>query len=96
MWYVKQGDRCFRRIAKRYVLILQLAPSGGWVFDVTSNVSDATGLWDVIIVSAIFVLGWATLRLSPKEISLVLGNVFDVTIPLQHQREFSSSRQCKV
>lgn len=69
------------------LLSTQLAPSGGWLFDVCTQVSDVTGLWDVLVLSAMFVVGWATLRLSPKEISLVLGKVFDVTVPLQHQRE---------
>lgn len=55
-----------------------------------------------MVLSALFIMAWATIRLSPKEISLILGNVFDVTIPLQHQRksdEYLAARrpdQCPV
>ena len=62
----------------------QIVPSGGWLADVVPLVSDAVAVWDVFVLSAIFVASWVVLRVSDSLTSLILGLGFDLTIPLQH------------
>ncbi|WWC58802.1 uncharacterized protein I303_101346 [Kwoniella dejecticola CBS 10117] len=70
-----------------------LAPSGGWLAEIVIIMSDSTGIWDLIILSGVFVGSWIILRTSPMEISLILALAFDLTIPLQyHNDEYLSSK----
>ncbi|WWC86848.1 uncharacterized protein L201_001727 [Kwoniella dendrophila CBS 6074] len=70
-----------------------LAPSGGWLAEIVILLSDTTGIWDIIILSGIFVGTWIILRTSPMEIALILGFGFDLVIPLQYYNsEYFSSR----
>ncbi|OWZ28568.1 hypothetical protein C358_06418 [Cryptococcus neoformans MW-RSA852] len=62
-----------------------LAPSGGWLSEITIIVSDVTGVWDIIVLSGFFVAGWIVIRTSPMEISMILALAFDLAIPLQYQ-----------
>jgi hypothetical protein len=62
----------------------QLVPSGGWLGDVVTLLSSYTGIWDVFLLTILFISAWVVLRTSPVEVSLVLSHVFDLTIPLQH------------
>ncbi|OCF58047.1 hypothetical protein L486_04075 [Kwoniella mangroviensis CBS 10435] len=64
-----------------------LAPSGGWLSELVVTLSDLTGIWDIIILSGVFVGSWIILRTSPMEISLILGFGFDLAIPLQYQND---------
>jgi hypothetical protein len=62
-------------------------PSGGWLYDLVTLISSLTGLWDLFILAAVFIIAWTTLRTSDILVSLILARVFDLSIPLQHQRE---------
>ncbi|OCF41539.1 hypothetical protein I317_04647 [Kwoniella heveanensis CBS 569] len=64
-----------------------LAPSGGWLAELVILISDLTGIWDIVILSGVFVCAWIVIRTSPMEIALILGLGFDVTIPLQYQND---------
>ncbi|WWD17677.1 hypothetical protein CI109_102118 [Kwoniella shandongensis] len=64
-----------------------LAPSGGWLAELTIALSDLTGVWDLLILSAIFVASWIIIRTSPMEIGGILGLIFDLTIPLQYSND---------
>lgn len=46
-----------------------------------------TGLSDYFLLGVIFVGSWCILRLAEREIALILGLGFDLTIPLQHSRK---------
>ncbi|WVR06062.1 hypothetical protein IAU60_003090 [Kwoniella sp. DSM 27419] len=70
-----------------------LAPSGGWLADVTMYLSDLTGVWDLTILAGIFAGSWITIRTSPMEIALILGLGFDLTIPLQYQYDKVAQRR---
>ena len=50
-------------------------------------VSDLLGLWDIFVLMALFVVVWVVIRTTSCEISMVLGMVFDLGIPLQYQSE---------
>jgi hypothetical protein len=65
----------------------QLFTSGGWLGELVPLISDALGIWDTFILGALFIFAWVILRVSDPLTSLILGLTFDVTIPLQHQRE---------
>jgi hypothetical protein len=56
--------------------------------DIVVGASSVTGVSDFFLLGTIFVGAWVILRLTEREISLVLGLGFDLTIPLQH---FSAS-----
>ncbi|WVF70274.1 hypothetical protein IAT40_005063 [Kwoniella sp. CBS 6097] len=64
-----------------------LAPSGGWLAELVILISDLTGIWDIVILSGVFVCAWIVIRTSPMEIALILGLGFDMTIPLQYQND---------
>nr|ODN87500.1 hypothetical protein L203_03277 [Cryptococcus depauperatus CBS 7841] len=64
-----------------------LARSGGWFSELTITIADTTGVWDVIVIAAIFVCAWIIIRSSPMEISLVLALAFDLSIPLQYYND---------
>jgi hypothetical protein len=53
--------------------------------------SNLTGLWDALILSTIFVISWIVLRVSEKEVALILGWGFDAVIPLQYYCECEST-----
>ena len=65
----------------------QIVPSGGWLADIVPLISDASAIWDVFVLAAIFVASWVVLRVSDSLTSFILGLGFDLTIPLQHYRE---------
>jgi hypothetical protein len=46
-----------------------------------------TGLSDYFLLGIIFIASWIILRIVDREVSLVLGLGFDLTIPLEHYRE---------
>ncbi|WWC99173.1 hypothetical protein V866_006068 [Kwoniella sp. B9012] len=73
-----------------------LAPSGGWLSEIIMTLSDLTGIWDITILSGVFVGSWIILRTSPMEISLILGLAFDLAIPLQYQNDEELSFQHEV
>ncbi|KAL7419402.1 hypothetical protein Q5752_006240 [Cryptotrichosporon argae] len=62
-----------------------LVTSGGWLGTLTVLLADAAGIWDVLVLAAVFVLAWIVLRTSSALIAMILGLAFDVTIPLQYQ-----------
>ena len=69
------------------LILMQLTPSGGWLHDVVVGASSLTGLSDYFLLGIIFVGSWCILRLAEREIALILGPGFDLTIPLQHSGE---------
>ena len=74
-------------IIESALILLQLTPSGGWLHDVVVGASSLTGLSDYFLLGIIFVGSWCILRLAEREIALILGLGFDLTIPLQHSSE---------
>ena len=62
----------------------QIVVSGGWLADIVPLLSDALRIWDIFILSALFIASWVILRISDPLTSLILGLTFDATIPLQH------------
>ncbi|OCF41856.1 hypothetical protein I317_04366 [Kwoniella heveanensis CBS 569] len=65
--------------------------SGGWMGDLIMTLSDITGVWEFAWLAILFVASWTVLRISQVEITLLLGHIFDLTIPLQHQ--FNTAKQ---
>ena len=49
--------------------------------------ADLLGLWDVFVLMALFVVVWVVVRTTSCEISMTLGMIFDLGIPLQYQSE---------
>ncbi|ORX37380.1 hypothetical protein BD324DRAFT_445709 [Kockovaella imperatae] len=74
----RMNDRCNR--LRDEVLAL----SGGWLGEGVILISDLLGVWDIFVLSAIFVLSWVIMRTAMKEITLCIGLVFDLGIPLQY------------
>lgn len=64
--------------------------------DVVVGLSDATGLSDFFVLAMIFIPAWVVLRMTEKGVSMILGAGFDLTIPLQHYREFLPVRASSV
>jgi hypothetical protein len=54
--------------------------------------SDLVGLWDIFVLMAFFVVFWVIMRTASGEISIVLGKVFDLGIPLQYQSQSQPDR----
>ena len=67
----------------------QLQPSGGWLGEVVIVVSDLLGVWDIFVLSVIFILSWVLIRTSWMETSICFGLVFDLGIPLQYVCEYA-------
>lgn len=67
--------------------MLQLIPSGGWLGEGVILLSDLLGLWDIFVLMVFFVVFWVIMRTAGCEISLALGLVFDLGIPLQYSSE---------
>ncbi len=62
----------------------QLIPSGGWFGDLVILLSALSGVWDISITAALVVLAYIGLRTTYTEITVVLGALFDLIIPLQY------------
>lgn len=52
--------------------------------DIVVGASGVTGVSDYFLLGVIFIGAWVVLRLTEREVSLILGLGFDLTIPLQH------------
>lgn len=61
-----------------------LHTSAGWLASVILHLTDLTGIWEFVFASILFVIAWTILRMGQVEISLVLGFIFDLAIPLQY------------
>ena len=53
------------------------------------NVSELLGMWDVSLVTLLFVITWAVLRNTGVEIAMILAYAFDLAVPLQYHSESS-------
>ncbi|WWC66211.1 uncharacterized protein I206_100112 [Kwoniella pini CBS 10737] len=62
-----------------------LYTSGGWLGDLLITLTDLTGIWEFTFLIILFIISWIILRISQIEITLILGHIFDLIIPLQHQ-----------
>ncbi|WWC58784.1 uncharacterized protein I303_101328 [Kwoniella dejecticola CBS 10117] len=62
-----------------------LYTSGGWLGDLLMTLTDLTGIWEFNFLAILFVMSWTVLRTGQVEITLTLGHVYDLIIPLQHQ-----------
>jgi hypothetical protein len=65
-------------------LTRKIIPSGGWLAEIVPAISDVLGIWDIFILSGVFIISWVVLRVTDSLTSMILGFTFDVTIPLQH------------
>jgi hypothetical protein len=74
----------------------QLAQSGGWLGEVTILFSDLIGLWDIFALMTIFVIAWILIRTVAPVVSMPLGLMFDLSIPMQYQsrQTLLPSRPC--
>jgi hypothetical protein len=72
----------------------QLIESGGWLGDLIPMISNLTGIWDIFLLVFIWVIGWVVIREIHPLPSMVMALVFDVSIPLQHQRKSISTHVC--
>ncbi|WWC86438.1 uncharacterized protein L201_001315 [Kwoniella dendrophila CBS 6074] len=68
-----------------------LYTSGGWLGNLLMWLSDSSGIWEFTFLSILFVISWTILRMGQIEITLILGHIFDLIIPLQHQ--FNPTKQ---
>ncbi|WVQ97606.1 hypothetical protein IAU59_004720 [Kwoniella sp. CBS 9459] len=68
-----------------------LFTSGGWMGDLIMTLSDITGVWELAWLAILFVASWTVLRISQVEITLILGHIYDLTIPLQYH--FNPAKQ---
>ncbi|WWD09612.1 hypothetical protein V865_007740 [Kwoniella europaea PYCC6329] len=78
-----RGNEIARRCSHfRYYI---LYTSGGWLGNLLITLSDMSGIWEFTFLSILFVISWTVLRISQVEITLILGKVLDLVIPLQHK-----------
>ncbi|WWC99889.1 hypothetical protein V866_006798 [Kwoniella sp. B9012] len=78
-----RGNEIARRCSHfRYYI---LYTSGGWLGNLLITLSNMSGIWEFTFLSILFVISWTVLRISQDEITLILGKVFDLVIPLQHK-----------
>ncbi|KAK6905911.1 hypothetical protein I203_106746 [Kwoniella mangroviensis CBS 8507] len=78
-----RGNEIARRCSHfRYYILFT---SGGWLGNFLITLSDMSGIWEFTFLSILFVISWTLLRISQVEITLILGKVFDLVIPLQHK-----------
>lgn len=62
-------------------------PSGGWLGEGVVLISELCGIWDIFVLMTFFVVAWVVIRTTSCEVSVVLGLIFDLSIPLQYQSE---------
>ncbi|WVW82517.1 hypothetical protein I302_104528 [Kwoniella bestiolae CBS 10118] len=78
-----RGDEVARKCSHfRYYM---LYTSGGWLGDLLITLTDVTGIWEFTFLSILFVASWTIMRINQVEITLILGKVYDLVIPLQHK-----------
>lgn len=53
--------------------------------EATVFISDLFGLWDIFVLMTIFVISWIIVRIVAPVMSIPLGLIFDLSIPMQYQ-----------
>ncbi|WVR06042.1 hypothetical protein IAU60_003070 [Kwoniella sp. DSM 27419] len=81
--YGSKGQRMASKSSDMRYYVLHT--SGGWLGNLVIALSDLTGLWELVWLVILFVVSWVILRSGQVEVTLILGHVYDLTIPLQHQ-----------